>query len=184
MIRMGNPLMPRLPDTEGVIDYAHSPLRSQRFDVFLFAACRFFIGTDSGPLCVPPTFGVPLLATNWSVIGRHPFLRKSLLLPKRYVHRATGADLCVREQLESSVGWSENSRVEASVIEQNNSAEELVEAVDEIIGRTRGLQPGFWRPTTEQQEAQDRLLSLSHRSGAIIATGFLRRCPDWLESAP
>lgn len=184
LIRMGNPLMPRLPDMEGVIDYAHSALRSQRLDVYLFAACRFFIGTNSGPLTVPPTFGVPVLATDWSPIGIYPFLTRSLMLPKRYVHRASGADLWVREQLASSVGWSENPTVEASVREQNNSAEELVEAVDEMIERTCGLQPGSWRPTAEQQEAQDRLLALSQLNGAIVAKGFLRRFPEWAECAP
>lgn len=183
VIRMGNPLMPRLPDIEGVIDYAHSPLRNQRLDVYLFAACRFFIGTNSGPLCAPPTFGVPVLATDWSPIGFFPLSTQSLMLPKRYVHRVSGTDLPVSEQLASSVGWSENPRVEASVREQNNSAEELVEAVDEMIERTGDLQSRSWRPSAEQQEAQDRLLSLSHLNGAIVARGFLRRYPDWVGPA-
>ena len=66
VIRQGDPSMTPLPSMPQVIDYVHTNVRSDWMDVFLWAKCRFFIGTQSGPWLVPPTFGVPCVLTNWS----------------------------------------------------------------------------------------------------------------------
>ncbi|NJL57443.1 TIGR04372 family glycosyltransferase [bacterium] len=65
VIRMGDSTMKPLPQMERIIDYGHSSLKSDWMDVFLWAKCRFFIGTASGPCSVPPTFGVPCVLTNF-----------------------------------------------------------------------------------------------------------------------
>ena len=63
-IRMGDPSMTKLPQIEGVIDYAHSDFRSDRMDVFLCATCKFFFGTSSGLANLASVFGTPLAITN------------------------------------------------------------------------------------------------------------------------
>ena len=47
-----------------VIDYAHSPIRSEMMDIFCAAKCRFFLGTSSGMFTVASVFGVPVVMTN------------------------------------------------------------------------------------------------------------------------
>ena len=63
-IRMGDPTMPRLPAEEGVVDYAHSPLRSDWMDVFLSARCEFFLGNSSGLYIIALAFGRPSALAN------------------------------------------------------------------------------------------------------------------------
>jgi len=81
VIHMGNPSMTPFPPMAQVIDYAHSKVRSDWMDVFLWARCRFFIGTPSGPAWVPPTFGIPCVATNWTYLSRRWF-GQDLFIPK------------------------------------------------------------------------------------------------------
>ena len=47
VIRVGDAEMGALPPMEHVIDYAHSPAKSDWMDVFLYGGCRFFIGGPS-----------------------------------------------------------------------------------------------------------------------------------------
>ena len=63
-IRMGDPSMPPLPETDGVIDYVHSKYRSDWMDVFLCASCEFFLGCGSGLDCVAKAFGRPCGLAN------------------------------------------------------------------------------------------------------------------------
>lgn len=70
VVRLGDPTMKRLPQLHQVIDYAHSPFKSDWMDIFLCAQCRFFLGTTSGLLSVPGLFGVPCAITNfWAILG-------------------------------------------------------------------------------------------------------------------
>ena len=64
MIRLGDKSMRRLPSLRGVIDYAHSPFKSARMDIFLLAACRMIIGTTSGLTSAAQSFGTPMLLVN------------------------------------------------------------------------------------------------------------------------
>jgi putative glycosyltransferase (TIGR04372 family) len=82
VIRIGDPSMTPLPAMPGMLDYAHSPLKSDWMDVFLLGACRFFIGTSSGPAYVPPLFGVPCALTNWFPTGSRPFNDRDIYIPK------------------------------------------------------------------------------------------------------
>lgn len=64
VIRLGDRGMHRLPAMPQVIDYATGPHKSSRMDVFLLAACRFFIGTTSGLTNAALAFGTPALLLN------------------------------------------------------------------------------------------------------------------------
>ena len=64
VIRLGDKSMKKLPKMEGVIDYAHSPHKSQSMDIFLAANCRFVIGTTSGLTTVCLGFDTPMVLVN------------------------------------------------------------------------------------------------------------------------
>ncbi|MGH8646072.1 MAG: TIGR04372 family glycosyltransferase [Gammaproteobacteria bacterium] len=64
VVRMGDPTMTPLPEMEGVIDYAHTPAKSDWMDVFLCGASRFFVGTTSGLTNAVISFGSPCVLVN------------------------------------------------------------------------------------------------------------------------
>lgn len=64
VIRLGDASMRPMPTMEGVIDYAHSPEKSRRMDLFLLATCRFVIGTTSGLTTATHAFGTPTVLVN------------------------------------------------------------------------------------------------------------------------
>lgn len=134
VIRMGHPAMTPLPKMERVVDYANSEFKSDWMDVFLWASCRFFVGTSSGPLTVPPTFGRPILYTNCPAIGINPYLPKSLMLPKLYYSNTENRFFSFREMLESSMGWTVSSVFEGiDCIIVENTAEEIEAGVIEML---------------------------------------------------
>jgi putative glycosyltransferase (TIGR04372 family) len=56
---MGDAEAPPLPSLANVIDYGRSDRRSDWMDVFLLTRSRFVLGSASGPIFVPPLYGVP-----------------------------------------------------------------------------------------------------------------------------
>ncbi|MDF1793100.1 MAG: TIGR04372 family glycosyltransferase [Thalassobaculaceae bacterium] len=65
VVRLGDPTMTPLPEIDGVIDYARSPLKSDALDVQLFGLAHFHIGSSSGLSQVPLLYGTPCLLLNW-----------------------------------------------------------------------------------------------------------------------
>jgi putative glycosyltransferase (TIGR04372 family) len=82
VIRLGDKSMEKLPPNPGVIDYAHSPYKSPRMDLFLCGACRFYVGGASGLSHVPTTFGVPCVLTNWLSNALPVYSRRDLFVLK------------------------------------------------------------------------------------------------------
>jgi putative glycosyltransferase (TIGR04372 family) len=64
VIRIGDPSMRRISKTDRVIDYAHSNLRSDRFDIYLCAKAKFILGNTSGIALVGTIFGTPSALAN------------------------------------------------------------------------------------------------------------------------
>ena len=61
--------MTPLPQMERVIDYAHSPYKSELLDLYLISQCRFLLGHNSGPDVVANLLRKPRLLVNmedWS----------------------------------------------------------------------------------------------------------------------
>ena len=141
VIRMGHAGMTPLPDLPRVIDYANSHHKSDWMDVFLWASCRFLIGTGSGPLSVPPTFGRPVLYTNCSHIGLNVNFSNSLLLPKLFWSNKYNRLFTFRELLKSPMGWTFSRNFpgcgDCTIID--NSPEEIEAAVGEMLELTEKL---------------------------------------------
>lgn len=134
VIRMGHPGMTPLPQMEKVVDYANSQFKSDWMDVFLWASCRFFIGTSSGPLTVPPTFGRPILYTNSPAIGINSYFPKSLMLPKLYYSNTEKRLFSFEKMMNSSLGWTVSSvfdGIDCTIVD--NSPEEIELAVIEML---------------------------------------------------
>lgn len=148
-IRMGDTDMTPIREESGIIDYAHSVRRADWMDVFLWATCRFFVGTGSGPIHVPGTFGVPVLMTNTSAIGMFPsYSERSMMITKHFHDSTTNRELSLAEALERRVGWNWSADFSRQgVVMRDNTPEELRDAVvDMFVGD---------QPQTTSQQALD-----------------------------
>jgi putative glycosyltransferase (TIGR04372 family) len=138
VFRMGDSSMKPLPELPNVIDYALSEYKSDWMDVFLWASCRFFIGTVSGPAEIPPTFGVPVLLTNTSVFGLLSFQRhNSFMIPKLWYSKAKERLLTFSEILASPGGWCERRTIGDDLTLIDNSTDEIEAGVNEMISLTK-----------------------------------------------
>lgn len=93
VVRLGDPRMTPLPQMEGVLDYAHTPSKSEMLDVALAALARFHIGSSSGMSLVPMLFGVPTLFLQWYPIHLIPYGQRNRVVLKGFVDRNTGHPL-------------------------------------------------------------------------------------------
>ncbi len=100
VVRMGDPRMKPLPATDGVIDYAHSPAKSDWMDVYLCGQCRFFLGLASGLSNVAFSFGAPCVYVNWISNVLPPFSTRDLFIPKLFRSEADGRLLSFGEMFD------------------------------------------------------------------------------------
>lgn len=175
VIRMGDNSMPRLPEMPQVIDYAHSSVKCDWMDVFLWAQCRFFVGTNSGPAFIPPTFGVPVVVTNWSPIGLPVLFSKGLYIFKLIWSECEQRHLTVSEILSNTLGFT-NSPAEVAargVHLVDNTPEEILEVVLEMFERLEG---GV-SYTDEENDLQVRFNQIKGKSPGLTRIGrkFLSR---------
>ncbi len=140
VVRVGDPKMQPLPPTPHTVDYAHSGLKSDWMDVFLLGACRFFIGTSSGPAYVPPLFGIPCVLTNWVPTGQRPFNGRDIYIPKLYDSGFPARRLRFAEMMAPPVGYAP-SYTHARELGLNaipNTSEEIRDVVTEMLDRVEG----------------------------------------------
>jgi len=91
VVRLGDRSMTRLPDMDGVIDYAHSPLKTKALDILLPGAAAFHVGSSSGLSQVPLLYGTPCLFTNWYPCDLLPWGRANWTILKPLVVLGNGA---------------------------------------------------------------------------------------------
>ena len=180
VIRVGDPSMVHLPQEPGVVDYAHSEIRSEFMDVFLCAACKFFIGTNSGLGLVPPIFGVPCAMTNWSPIGLPQWYPKDIYIPKQLYSDRMGRTLTFEEMLFSKAGWVqfEDQLAMKGIRSIDNSPEELTDLVVEMIEREDGLEVLTEEDHKMQKIFNELVVGAGSYVGARIGTRYLRRHPE------
>lgn len=112
VIRMGVPGSKPIPKMPRVIDYTQAITRAPWMDVFLWACCRFFVGTASGPLSVPNAFGRPTLATNTPSLGLSFSFPRGFEVPKLIRRNGSnGGAMSLRESLLHRAAWTASSRV-------------------------------------------------------------------------
>ena len=185
VIRIGDDRMQPLLPMHGAIDYAHSSHKSELMDVFLLGACRFFIGTSSGPAYVPPLFGIPCVLTNWAPPGQRPFNERDLFILKVYNEIVPGGSdfrpLKFREFLSPPIGYAPSCERARSLRVVSNSPMEIREVVIEMLDRLSG--PLNSSPTDDKLQAEfNRVARASGCIGnAHIGIDFLRRHAERLE---
>lgn len=183
-VRLGDPSMTRLPDMPGVTDYAHSPLRSERMDVFLCAKARFFLGNTSGIAYLASAFGVPSASVNMIPTSTLGLLPGDLSIPKLLYSRKEQRFLHFPEIFASPIAnYRYAILYEAAGIEpRENSDAEILDLVREVLDRLDG------RPfeSDDDVELQRRYLALlrpehySWGTASRIGTAFLRAHRDLL----
>jgi putative glycosyltransferase (TIGR04372 family) len=179
VIRMGDPSMSALPVLPGLVDYANSKDKSEWMDVFLWAACKFFIGTSSGPLTVPASFGVPVLYTNCCGLGHSPALGRSLVLPKLFYSWDKQRKLTVDEILASPYGWTV-SLPEGDIELLDNSPGEILAGVEEMFALLEGGPEAFYTFTELQAEFSRRRDLYGRNASTPVAHSFILNHSDLL----
>ncbi|OLY63903.1 glycosyltransferase, TIGR0xxxx family protein [Leptospira santarosai serovar Bananal] len=135
VVRVGDPKMkPMSEKIKGVFDYAHSSIRSNKMDIFLFSQCRFFIATTSGPWLIPCIFDVPTVVTNLLPLIR-PWTKDSFFIPKILKLNNENRILTIKEMLSSEIGkfYTTRQYLEKNISIIDNTKEELNALVLEVL---------------------------------------------------
>jgi putative glycosyltransferase (TIGR04372 family) len=183
VIRMGDPSTAEpMEPMPHVIDYANSEARRDWMDVFLWARCRFFIGVQSGPLMIPPTFGVPCVATNWSSIGLRQQFTQDLYIFKLHWSEKEKRYYSFAEVSSSALATTESGEYLSSrgIKIIDNTPEEINDVIVEMMDRLDGKT----QYTKEDEELQERFsqASISSSKNAKTRAGreFLRKWANLL----
>ena len=105
VVRMGGTNFPKLEVNFPAIDYAHSTIRSEQIDYWLWANCKFWIGNGNGASFAIITFGKPRLVTNvWPI---NPFGPKNdFYIPKLIFNKANNSYFTPKELIEHKLSRS------------------------------------------------------------------------------
>jgi len=167
LVRLGDPSMSPLPPMERVIDYARHPARMPALDVYLAACCRFFIGTNSGPMFMPHLFGRPALITNYAFLfGGPPLGPTSRVLPrplKRGKRALSFATMMSDDYMKST--YNERAFTLRGFSSIDNTPPEILDAVMEMY---------VPEPASALQRRFRDLAPAPHRAGnALIGARFI-----------
>jgi putative glycosyltransferase (TIGR04372 family) len=178
VIRMGDNSMRPVPPLPQVIDYALSPHKSERMDVFLSGSCRMFIGVNSGMSLLPPTFGVPCLLTNFVPISIPFPYGADRMLPKRYRSKSDGHVLSFDEMFLCGAAhyYSENHLPDWLEVIDNSEeeiAEGVIEMLDELDGRIGADEAADYVSLRRRYDAI--VLAQGGFTGTPLSGRFLRR---------
>ena len=184
VIRMGDADAPPLPPLAKVIDYGRSDMRSDWMDIFLLARSRFVLGSASGPIFVPPLYGVPCVLTNWWPPGMRPWHASDIYIPKLPKRAADGAYLTLSETLREPVSYCHSLRHLAKhegVTVEDNKPDIIRGAVAEILSRLDG-NTGDDADVADLRTRADRIYeSHGHFGMAKLSHGFLRGYGHFVE---
>lgn len=179
VVRMGRGGTP-LNGMPQVWDYANSQACSDWMDVFLWASCRFFIGTSSGPISVPPTFGKPVLYTNAVALGISPDFPDSIMIPKLLWSRRENRLLTFKEILRGPYGWTVLPNFDKGQTRLvANSPNEILAAVEEMFESLDN--PGLKTTKPAQAAFDEARRPFRSTSQARIANSFASSHQDLLQ---
>ena len=120
---------------QGVPTLAVAQDRQDLLDVYLIAAPKFFIGTNSGPVWAAGTFGVPTILTNWFPIGIEYHYPSAISLPRRLWARSENRFLTDEEQNVEPYAFieSEAALLRYGLLGTANAPNDIAAAVDRMI---------------------------------------------------
>jgi len=136
VIRVGDSSMPRLPHINGLIDLSQNSSISSHLHLYVLAASKFFIGTNSGPKAVPSLFNVPSIITNAVMLGLETLRcsERTLYLPKKCF--LDGRLLSFVDVLNSPVGYGSfrpKDIRDQMIFFEPNSENQILNSVKEMV---------------------------------------------------
>jgi putative glycosyltransferase (TIGR04372 family) len=182
VVRIGDRSMKPLPPLPQVIDYVHSPAKSEWMDIFLSGACRFVLGSGSGMSTIAQLFGRPIADTNWFPAGNHIWTGREIYIVKRYWSDTERRFLDWHEVMTPPLALTYDARMltRTGIRVVDNTEEEIRELCLEMLDRLDGA------PYTAEDDAlQDRWHALKRRYWqepwlGRIGREFLKRHADSL----
>jgi putative glycosyltransferase (TIGR04372 family) len=158
VVRVGDPNMKPFIEMDGLFDYAHSDIRSNRMDIFLFSQCHFFIGVSSGPVLTPVLFGVPVVMTNFVPMVGRSHADNCIFIPKMIFLKQENRLASFQEVLSSNLGriFSSHGYDKHDVELIDNSPDEIRNAIIEMIEILNGKKTY----SEEDQIRQEKITTL------------------------
>jgi putative glycosyltransferase (TIGR04372 family) len=182
VIRMGGAEMRPIRPNPKVVDYALSDFKSDRFDVFLSARCRFFIATNSGMGIVPSTFGVPAVVVDFLPLANEIYIKNGCFIPKLCWSSVDSRYLTFDECMEAPLGYSHTGETFAGLTIRHNTPDEIKDVVIEMMDRLDGI----FAPGAEDVALQAKFDMLRKKHGVVstapIGREFLKRHAELLNS--
>tara|TARA_Y100001968_G_scaffold330638_1_gene383047 strand:- start:1469 stop:3016 length:1548 start_codon:yes stop_codon:yes gene_type:complete len=133
VIRIGDYMSESIPYIDGFIDLTQVN-RDINNDILLMANARFHIGTSSGPLNVPPLFGVPVLLTNSVKPLEESWFPMSFTIAKRCINLITNEYMRYDLFLKSDIVNEEMRRdFDNNLFLKDNTSEEILLASKDMI---------------------------------------------------
>jgi len=181
VIRIGDPGMTELPPIDGLIDYAHSPAKSDWMDNFIIGCARFMLMSNSGPATVAQAFGVPVAAADWVPMCQGPMGARDIRIPKLFLKASSSAPLSFDEVLDSDLLRDLHTQVgfsEAGIKLRDNTAEEIRALAIEMMDHLDAVDIREPRDEELQRRFQDLIMSRNtpetHGSMSRVGKDFLR----------
>jgi len=144
VVRMGSPSFPKLSRNFPAVDYAHSSIRTDYIDYWLWANCLSWVGNLNGASTAVIPFGKPRLITNqWPFDSNGP--SKDYVLPKFAYSEKKKRYLTFNEAVEGRHGRSMNrSLLEKNGIKLvNNPPGMIAQSLLELISSKGTLKVDF-----------------------------------------
>jgi putative glycosyltransferase (TIGR04372 family) len=128
VIRMGGPNFPKLNKKFPAVDYAHSEIKSEYIDYWLWANCKFWLGNSNGAAVAVIPFGKSRLITDqWPWDPNGPII--DLHVPKLIYDNKKSEFLTPEETISSELGRAmSRNRIADSGLTLIDNSPELIQA--------------------------------------------------------
>ena len=136
VFRVGDKSMTKLPKINGLIDYPFTKYKSEFFDIFLAATCKFCIGTSSGFWSVPTFFNKPVVLVNYlPILDYYSLSEKSFFLPKSLKYKKDNKEVSLADIFSFPHGYlNTDLQFELNeVLYTDNTEDEIRDTVIEIL---------------------------------------------------
>ena len=180
VIRMGDSRMSPAPAVEGLIDYAVTPEKDPRIDIYLISHCRFFVGCTSGPAALTALFAVPCICVNWAPMGSRPPHPEDYFLPKLYRCLDSQRILSIQEVTGRGLDHVELPeavhRQKLNIVD--NTPEQITEAVTYFFKHIIQGKPLSPEDVQMQKNYSDALDKSGVVGGGLVIPDFARQYPE------
>jgi putative glycosyltransferase (TIGR04372 family) len=176
VVKIGNSTIGPFAFEHGFIDLQNHGKAHSWLENYFLAKSSFLIGTNSGPILMPWTFGVPVLLTNTPNLNSTFYFPNSLVIPK-LVRSPKGRVVSLEELSESPFSNAEgdiqhlpDSSGTTGYSWADNSERIILAATKEMISN---LALGM-KLDRRQEQAKEMVLASGHSACTPISQAFLR----------